>query len=281
MAGYSVCFIGNSHLAAVAQGWRKDRARARDDVSLVFFGSRAGSVRKMELRDGVIAPTVQDAIEAFQRSSGGKSEIVLADYDAFVLYGMGFKFSSVLPVLADYGTAADLQWGAVKHVISEDLLETILRRVIEHGSALRVLEQIRQASQAPALLCPMPFAPETEFPASALAKHPRLSNPEFLGRIAQRFTGTAAAMCGERGAEFLPQDESTTSLPGFTKAEFSIAGSKWKGERQPASEKHMNDRYGSIMLGRIFSRLDAISGGRVLANGANATIDDEFLVAAQ
>jgi hypothetical protein len=127
----------------------------------------------------------------------------------------------------------------------------------------------------------MPFMPETEFPASALAKHPRLSNPEFLGRIAQRFVSTAAAMCRENGGEFIPQDECTTALPGFTKAEFSIDGSKWKAKRQTASEKHMNDRYGSIMLGRIFSRLDAISGGRVLKTRANAAIDDGFLVAAQ
>jgi hypothetical protein len=260
---YTVCLIGNSHLAALAQAWRNGAAAARGDLSMVFFGSQAGTARSMALKGGTIAPRSATAIEAFRRSSGGKGEIVVADYDAFVLYGMGFRFSDVLPTLADYGTVGELQWGPVQHLVSESCRDAMLRASIGRASALSALRQIRSLSSAPVLLCPMPFRAESWFRRSKLAANPRLSNTEFLDSLVHRFVTAASEICAECGGEFVPQDESTCALPGFTKVEFSVDGDTWK-VRGRADDKHMNARYGAIALTGILQRLDALSGGRVL-----------------
>lgn len=285
---YSVCLIGNSHLAAIAQAWRKDRAGAREDVSLVFFGSAAGSVRHLELRDGTLAPRDEEALESFRRSSGGKSAVAIAEYDAFVLYGLGFNISRLLSVLADYGTAEDLKWGPVKHIVSDDCLEMMIRHTVAQSAGLMALEQIRTVSQAPVILCPMPFRSETWFHESGLAADPRLSNREFLDRLTRRFMAVSIELCAARGGELVWQDRSTWAMPGFTKAQFSVGGHSWKrtaaAEDEPdaasgspgvpgskgrrrsglADNKHMNDSYGAIMLKQILAGLDALSRGRVL-----------------
>ena len=86
----------------------------------------------------------------------------------------------------------------------------------------------------------------------------------------QEFRSAAVNLCAERGGEFLAQGESTVAIPCFTREEFVLGGTNWRAEtaeRTPTTsddDKHMNDRYGAIMLRKILQRLDELSGGAVI-----------------
>jgi hypothetical protein len=286
MAGYSICLIGNSHLAALAPAWRKDRFGARPEVSPVYFGKRAGHDWELAVRDGALIPTDEDGQEAFQRSSGGHRSIVIGDYDAFVIYGLGFQVSKAWPLFFEYGSVEDLHWGPVNQLISQDCFAAALRSAISGATALKVLAQIRSVCATPAIICPMPFRSESAFPQSSLGRHPRLSQPGYLARVAEEFHHACRAVCAKRGGEFIAQPESTWAMPCFTRSEFVLGGSTWrrdeKGEtKRKGDDKHMNDRYGALMLQAILPRLDELSGGAVLEKESQAAPAEARLEAAE
>lgn len=287
MAGYSICLIGNSHLAALAQAWRKSRLGARPDVSLVSFGMRAGADWNFILQNGALVPPDQEGRDAFQRSSGRPDGIAIRDYECFVIYALGFQMSPVLSLFAEYGSVEDRKWGPVSHLISTGCLAAALHARMSGAGAstVKLLEQIRSVSRAPAIVCPMPFRSEAAFARSDLARHPRLSQPEYLARLAQEHRSVSAGLCAARDGDFLPQHRSTLAMPCFTKAEFALGGSSW-GERKGAGkvrqdDRHMNDRFGAIALTHILRRLDELSGGAVLEKEGRAASTEAMLAAAE
>src|ERR1041385_8262575 len=230
MAGYSVCLIGNSHLAALAQAWRKDRMGARPGVSLVYFGMRGGHDWELALQDSTLTPKDDEGKASFQRSSRGRSVIALREYDAFVIYGLGFRVSNLLPLFLDHGTLEDREWGPVGQLISQDCLAAALRGGLSAATGLKVLEQIRSVCQAPAVVSPMPFRSESGFSHSFISRHPRLSQPEYLARVEKEFRLAAVSLCAGRAADFVAQDESTWAMPCFTREEFVLGGTNWRAE---------------------------------------------------
>ena len=163
MTAYTICLIGNSHLAALAQAWRKDRQGARSEVSLVYFGMRGGSDWELALQDGALSPTDDEGRASFQRSSRGRSAIAVNEYDAFVIYGLGLQVSKLMPLFLEHGILEDQIWGPISQLISRDSLAAAVRAGLTVCTGLKVLEQIRSISQVPALVCPMPFRSEAAF----------------------------------------------------------------------------------------------------------------------
>jgi hypothetical protein len=195
--------------------------------------------------------------------------------------------SPVLSLFAEYGSVEDRKWGPVSHLISTGCLAAALHARMSGAGAstVKLLEQIRSVSRAPAIVCPMPFRSEAAFARSDLARHPRLSQPEYLARLAQEHRSVSAGLCAARDGDFLPQHRSTLAMPCFTKAEFALGGSSW-GERKGAGkvrqdDRHMNDRFGAIALTHILRRLDELSGGAVLEKEGRAASTEAMLAAAE
>jgi hypothetical protein len=259
MAGYSICLIGNSHLAALAQAWRKDRLGARAEVTQTFFGMGGGYDWELILQDSALVPPDEEGKTAFQQSSRGRSAIEIEEYDAFVIYGVGFQVKALLPLFLDEGT-----------LISRESVTAALCNRHGVAASLKLLELVRSLSRAPVIVCPQPFQSKRAFPASFFAQHPRLSQPEYFERVEEEFRAAAESLCIERGGEFLAQDESTWALPCFTRDEFALCGTTWRAEiaeRTPkgiGNGKHMNGSYGAVVLRKILQRLDEISDGAVM-----------------
>lgn len=228
----SLCVIGNSHIASLKQGW--DRiARDYQDIELVFFGSPANSLYAMEVRGGSLVPGNKNLEEAFAFTSGGKREIVTAEYSAFLCYGMGLQLPAVEP---GYSSAV---WQA------------ILRDSTTSSLNLTVARLLRKATPVPVHIGHNP----------QLAT-PRKANPAHSQSYAKVFDPLAKLLAAD---DFLlmPQPAATLDVDGWsTRPQFS-AGSKRlvighdAPERQhPENERaHMNDVFGEMYLRELLPRV--------------------------
>ena len=272
MAGYSICLIGNSHLAALAQAWRQDRLGARPEVSQVYFGMGGGYDWDLAFQDGVLLPKDEESKTAFQQTSRGRSSIVIGEYDAFVIYGVGFQVRALLTLFLEQDSPDNGKSGPTGQLLSRDAVTTALRNRPGVAASLKLLDLVRSVSQAPVIVCPQPFRSQRVLARSLLDQHPRLSQPEFLAGVEQEFRAASESLCLEHGGEFLAQDESTWSLPCFTREEFVLGATTWRQEvaertptpTRPGKGKHTNGSYGAIVLRNILRRLDEISGGAVM-----------------
>ncbi len=98
-----VCFIGNSHLAAIKQGWDAVRLE-HPGIDAVFFGATARQFQNVAIEDGRLVAKTEDAGRSFRLTSGGQNAAVLADYDVIVLVALGFSLAVVLDIYARHRT---------------------------------------------------------------------------------------------------------------------------------------------------------------------------------
>lgn len=79
-----VCMIGNSHLAAMKQAI--DNGFTLENTEVDFFGAVLKQFADCELSDGVIRPADDRARDAFAKTSSGKTEIIVGEYDEFWVF---------------------------------------------------------------------------------------------------------------------------------------------------------------------------------------------------
>jgi hypothetical protein len=96
---YRLCVIGNSHVAAFKLGW--DQLVDQDvpvtaEMTPTFFGAPRDGLKNLAARDGRLVPTADAVREHFHRMSGGRDEIDPADYDGFLLVGLGASMKRAL-----------------------------------------------------------------------------------------------------------------------------------------------------------------------------------------
>jgi len=258
----SVCVIGNSHAAAIKQAWSNRSPGAAEDATLTFFCAKAQLMRNMALMDGALTPTEPELEKMFRYTSGGHDRIELADYDAFILIGLGFRFS-LTQVCDDCGTQAHANWGPVGQLVSTACFRAMIESHLKDNMALQLMAEIRSATGAPILICPTPFRTETDLRENLVRRNPRMTEYDFCASVMDEVEEVGSAMAAEHKGEVVWQDEATVSLPGFTRAEFSVGAVKFSdgdAEAGDADGMHMNEDYGRITLAAALARFGVTSG---------------------
>lgn len=125
-----ICVLGNSHVASLKLGLEKLPAECKN-LEMVFFASRGGGMQGLRLEEDRLLPTGEGLTKSIAHTSGGKTEVVLAEYDAFLVYGLGFR----LPLTAGHLSAA------VKRQLSRDTLASSIN--------FRLCSLLREATDKP------------------------------------------------------------------------------------------------------------------------------------
>lgn len=221
-----VCAIGTSHLAALKSGWDMV-APEFPGVEMTFFGSPGASLRHLKMRGARLVPSDAELEHNLAWTSGGKTEIVVPDYDVLLLYGLnlglprlhcGFSTAVALATAADLGQKGLCQMTAAK-------LRKITRRAIWIAPS------------------PLETAPGDQHEAR-----------DFHGY--DRHLAAMAAGFPVEGTRFLPQPPETIGPDLRAPARFGVGSLRllpMEGdERQrPHPEddtKHMNGDYGALWL---------------------------------
>lgn len=262
MTAYRVCVLGNSHSAALHMAWKNRLAAATPNVAMTFFAAKSQMLRHVTLRDGVLVPDDQELADKIAMTSGGLTRIVLGDYDAFVLGGLGMRIS-LTGLCQHHGTAAHARWEMPETLVSAACFRAMLAAGLSDNIAFWLLDRIRESgSIAPVLMCPTPFYSDVELERKMMRRHARLGDDGFRAHVLEEGRRLAIDLAARRGGEVIWQDDSTVSTPGFTKREFARAALRL-GKEMEDDGRHMNEDFGAIVLGNALGRLDVLSDGRV------------------
>lgn len=148
-----ICLLGDSHLAAIKTG----ASGLKTTHKLDFFGSPRDSLSGLRLQNTTLAPGSANLAEMLKVTSGGQTRIELADYDQFILVGLGFSFTRLARMHQRYRLSSGVSELKHRYLISEDCRELAIAGLYERSLALNLAGAIRVASQAPIILVPEPF----------------------------------------------------------------------------------------------------------------------------
>lgn len=264
---FSICILGSSHTGCIVTAWRKRAFPVTDNVSVTFFASRALSLSDLELQGRALVPRSENIRRGIVYTSGGKEQIDIDAYDAFVTVALGFSIK-LSELCQEYGTAQHLKWGPVPSLVSQACFHETIKRSLADSLYLKLTDKIRGVSSAPILNVVKPYPPQTALDEAPLKSSARMHDPVFLGELLAQSKSAAQELSAEHNSEVLWPPPDTMGLPGFTKPEFAQGAlALVKKPRGNADEdgKHMNEEYGYHILNAIFARLDEMAGGRVIA----------------
>lgn len=229
-----ICVLGNSHVASLKLGLDKLSA-SQKNVEMVFFASRGGALGALRLEGHRLVPANDNLAKAIAHTSGGKSEVALDEYDAFLVYGLGFR----LPVLGRNLSAA-VSRQACRDTATASLnyrICTLLRRATDKSIHLGHEPQEAAGQKSHRASDGLPYE-------TVLEQMER----ELLGD----------------GLKMVAQPRQTLADDWFTIPKFSAGSSRLdigdavSNELHPdADTKHMNADFGRMWLENFLARLSA------------------------
>ena len=226
-----ICALGNSHLASLKLGLDGLKERY-PNVAVTFFASRGSRLGGLTLEDGRLVTSDEALAREIAFTSNGLSEIVLQDYDGFLIYGLGLPLPRLDRRLSS----------AVQSATCRDLFQESLSFKLAHTirSACAAAIYIDHAPQKADLL------------KSNHADH-GLDYLQVFDRMRQ--------VIDLADVHFLAQPEHTLSGAWNTAKEYSVGSTRLdlgdRGSRRPHPEidmAHMNARFGEVYLEDFFRR---------------------------
>lgn len=260
---HTICFIGNSHLVALEQALTTWPPPLADGAAIKLFLTPTPWLDFLDFEDGAIvgrSPELRDRL----RSLSDEPQIDIDRYDVFVLVGLRFMIK-ILGLCERIGTIEHRQWGDVDQLVSRTVFAESIFADFESADAIRIADMIRKRSAAPILLCPVPYRAEHSLDDPEYQSRRRLHDAAYLETVMRDFHRAAKCVAARRNCEILWQPPETVALPGFTKFEYSRSAAAPDDAKSAQDRWHANAEFGRLYLAAIFERLDALSGGRVLA----------------
>ncbi|EEX13549.1 conserved hypothetical protein [Citreicella sp. SE45] len=83
-----LCIIGNSHVGALRTAWTSGLSDDFPGITITCFAQRGQGIAEMVVAEGRLLPANPYMKRTVEFTSGGLSEVVVAEYDAFLLYGL-------------------------------------------------------------------------------------------------------------------------------------------------------------------------------------------------
>lgn len=220
-----ICIISNSHLASLKKG--AHLLRADDSVTnLTFFGSPNRGIARLRpnnKRTALLCRNERITEHLFQ-SSGGKREITLADYDAFIVYGL-------------FLTIPQLDQRLSSQVMQQSLEDTV-----NLSLAFRTVKKLRALSSKPIFCSPEPLLSENRFQQG----HKR---PGKYILPLEKTQALIRAKVESENTWYIKQPHDSVAKDFSTKAEFGKNSLRFGGqEHRERDIRHMNAEYGRLYL---------------------------------
>lgn len=215
-----LAILGNSHVGALKQGWTKVAAMY-PDCTITFFAAPGITMSDIEAEPGRLVPGTVRLARMLDFVTGGLTHLDIADYDAFIVHGCGFRLAR---------PPADHLSQAVRTAIVED--------VFTSSRAHALASKLERAGASRVAISPVPM-----YVASG-PDDPLLSVD--YGAAAALY----ARMLEGQGRRLIPAPPALLDRGMSTPEEFS-RGSRRLGrdDAHPAQDRsHMNADWGEIWL---------------------------------
>jgi hypothetical protein len=231
-----LCILGNSHISALKRAW--DTAPRGAGVTATFFGSTSQMARFVELHGGALRPTVP-TLRAYFLKTAGQVKVRVADYDAFVLVGLGLGPVNTAKAYETHRLPEHC--GDTHRPVSRAALDQAAYDMLNRMAARLLVKLIRRASPGmPIVLVPEPYPC-----AGAGESEPWWADPSVRATLLDAFNLALARLADDLRVDLAPQPAETMDN-GFTAARFGIGAidALMDFEYRDSDYRHMNDAYG-------------------------------------
>lgn len=263
---FRLCVLGNSHVAALKDGWAAHPGRW-PGIAADFVGAHRDLLLRTDIRDGHLVPATDEARDAFAKLAGIES-VDLAAYDGFVIAGC------LIGVHSAATAWRDMRWIGLPSVAACPDLATMRPRLVSWPAAretlvarlsdrlgLRLARHLRTGTGRPIWITSQPRV------SAAILTAPRkgtISHAEALRTgdapgLSALFDEAAARAAAASRAVFVPQPPETierhilTALP-YMQGAFRLAARP--GLPQPPDDiMHANAGFGALMLDAVAERI--------------------------
>jgi len=238
-----VAIVGNSHLAALKLAVQRN-GFSQERLDIDFWGLPGPDFDSITCSAGLLQTPRKSFV--LHISDGLYESLPVRDFDAIVLHGVGLNVSDYLLSLRK----------ASEHLrcYSSAFLEDGLRSCIENVPSWNLVRSLRAEFDGRLLMSAMPLSSEdgTKFKDISVADDELARLNDHIGTV-----------LGKMGVEYVPQPPDTILDGKYTKREYSLDSVRLAAKlcyKHPDDDYiHMNERYGSLVLRAIGTRLGAPS----------------------
>lgn len=254
--------LGNSHLTALADGWRENPGRW-PGLHAHFVGAHGERLLETEITDGQLQSTTTEAEQDFSRLGGGKG-VVLGDFDGIVITGGHIALAAAATIWRE------LRWAGLPSLASEPDLAVMAPALVSRRAALATLEarlakrlgirlaaHLRAACDLPIWITCQPRVSEVilDQPRRTTRSHAAALAAGDAAALSALFDEAAAIASARAGAIFVPQPPQTITHHILTARPFMEGASRLTrqpGRAQPADDiMHANGLWGAVMLDAV------------------------------
>lgn len=152
-----LCVIGNSHVAALKDGWPLANGLAQH-VQAEFFGCLKEGMKSFAvLAGGKLGPSEAEAAAFFKDIATTGDFVEPGRYDAFILSGMKFFPNGLIRNYADYATPSTHNHQSARQFVTDATLEQALWDELKDGMMLHTARLLKQHTDAPIFIAWQPF----------------------------------------------------------------------------------------------------------------------------
>ncbi|MGH1579165.1 hypothetical protein [Planktotalea sp.] len=252
-----LCVIGNSHVAALKDGWPPvDEAAAH--VRAEFFGCLKDGMKSFGEVEGKLGPRDAEAAEFFKGIATTGDFVEPEKYDAFVLTGMKFFPNNLIRNYANFATPSTRNHQSARNFVSDATMVEALWDELKNGMMLHTARTLRAHSDAPIFLVWQPFLSEvlTQIEWREALYRPILEAGD--GAFIQRIMAGLDRRLEDEGFQVLRQPQETICEGVMTEKRFSEGSKQFRkgggSEHRALDVFHMNADFGRLCWKTWFSK---------------------------
>lgn len=245
-----IALLGDSHLANWKRAW-DSLGSEHAGVDLVFFASAGTRLDCVQPRGDRLIFENEDVAQWIEVTSGGRRELVVADYDALCVVGLRFGVRAVTDLYARWRADSHHGQEGRFHLISDACFQDAVCDRLNASLAMVLVRKLRSITDRPILLGAQPAPSEVVL---TLDKCPQgllqatAANDVLALRTAY---DEACRRLATDNVIVLDQPSSTLASPVLSYDEY-----RRDSETTP-DWMHMNIAFGEIALRELLSHLQA------------------------
>ena len=248
-----ICFIGDSHIAALRQALNDPRSAVYKD-RITMFGSRGTGLKSSIIRDGELISD-DEAVRGNLLFTGGSESIAIDAFDVFCIVGSQVKLDLMERTLEDCAPASMPLPGRAP--ISSGLMDKLFAERLKMTLAYH-LATLLHTTGKPVYLIGNPRHAEEILNHEQGVFYRTLIEAGVEQEYLRQFTNALTALFGPL-AKIIPQPASLLATPMFTRQEFtkgSVLLARKLKEHPETDFAHMNADYGVAVLTTIMDIID-------------------------
>jgi hypothetical protein len=243
-----ICFVGNSHLAAIKLGWDAT-SDGYPDLHASFFGAPAAGMSHMAPSGDGYLVSSDKAATARLRALWGTDRFRPDDYDVLCLVGMGMSPRVLARLYGQFRSSAHRNRTGNFRLLSPDCFQEAANGELRTMVGARLLTRLRQVSQRPVVVAAQAAPCATAGDEQAQR---RWLNAMLACGDDRILFDTFIGALRHLGANFIVPQPVATQLNLFaTKPEYAEGSQRLNpsfSEREDDNTNHMNAAYGALVV---------------------------------